>query len=84
VDDSVGKFSFPPPNQVRAGPPSVFAEPIKSVFFDYLFPTIEIVSVAFHNQKKKKATAMGLRKFGNFPRGFLPAPPPITPVLLAI
>ena len=53
-------------------------------FFRVPLPYIDNWSVAFHNQKKKKATAMGLRKFGNFPRGFLPAPPPITPVLLAI
>ena len=44
-------------------------------FFRVPLPYIDNWSVAFHNQKKKKATAMGLRKFGNHPKGVLPAPP---------
>ena len=39
VDDSVGKVTFRPPNQERAGPPSDFAQPMNSAFFEYLFPT---------------------------------------------
>ena len=44
-------------------------------FFRVPLPYIDNWSVAFHNQKKKKATAMGSRKFGNHPKGVLTAPP---------